>query len=302
LLRHGLIQKSFVPPKSIRELRDLVRYRRKLVQSRSTERNRLLKLLETANIKLSSVIANVFGVSGMAMLRALLEGKSSAVEMAQLARKRMRQKLGALELALEGRVEEHHRFLLRMQLDRLSQVDAHITEIDKRIEQQLEPYQQQRRLISEIPGIDRVVAAEILAETGVDMTVFKSGASLASWAGVCPGNNESAGRSRSGRHRTGNIHLTTALVEAAQAAVAKKGSYFRDKFFRIKARRGYKRALLAIAHKILLAAYRMLSSGTEYRDLGETYLDQIDHRRTTRNLVRRLERLGYRVQIEANAA
>jgi transposase len=302
LLRHGLIPKSFVPPKPIRELRDIVRYRRKLVQTRSTERNRLLKLLETANIKLSSVVSNVFGVSGMAMLRALLEGTSSPAEMAQLAQKRMRQKLSQLELALDGRVNEHHRFLLRMQLERLKQLGTQIVQIDARIDEYLTPYREQCDRLMQIPGVDRVVVAEILAETGVDMSVFRSSQHLASWAGVCPGNHESAGRSHSGRRRAGNIHLTTALVEAAQAAVAVKGSYFRDKFFRLKARRGYKRALLAIAHKILTAAHQMLSARVDYRELGETYLDHLDHRRTARNLVRRLERLGYRVHIQASAA
>jgi transposase len=302
LLRHGLIARSFVPPKSIRELRDVVRYRRKLVQSRSTERNRLLKLLETANIKLSSVVSNVFGVSGMAMLRALLQGEASPSEMAQLAQKRMRRKLAELELALDGRVVDHHRFLLRMQLERLELLGIDIARIDARIEELLAPYREQRDRLMQIPGVDRVVTAEILAEIGVDMSVFKSSRHLASWAGVCPGNNESAGRSRSGHRRTGNIHLTTALVEAAQAAVAKKGSYFRNKFFRLKARRGYKRALVAIAHKILTTIYWILSDGTQYSELGDTYLDRIDEGRTARGLVRRRERLGYRVQLEASAA
>lgn len=298
LLRHGLIAKSFVPPKPIRELRDLVRYRRKLVQSRSAERNRLLKLLETANIKLSSVASNVFGVSGMAMLRALVDGGSTPAQMAQLAKHLLRRKLAKLELALDGRVEEHHRFLLRLQLERLEQVDAQIKRADERIDRQLEPSREQRERLVQIPGVERVVAAEVLAELGTDMSVFKSDAHLASWAGVCPGNNESAGRNRSGRHRTGNLHLTTTLVEAAQAAVRKKKSYLRDKFMRLKARRGYKRALLAIARKILNVVYVMLSTGADYRDLGEAYLDQLDHKHTTRNLVRRLERLGYAVQLQ----
>lgn len=302
LLRHGLIAKSFVPPKPIRELRDLVRYRRKLVQSRSAERNRLLKLLETANIKLSSVASNVFGVSGMAMLKALVEGNSTPAQMAQLAKQLLRRKLAELELALDGRVEEHHRFLLRLQLERLEQVDSQIRRTDERIDEQLEPYRDQRERLAQIPGVERVVAAEVIAEIGTDMSVFKSDAHLASWAGVCPGNNESAGRNRSGRHRSGNLHLTTTLVEAAQSAIRKKNSYLRDKFARLKARRGYKRALLAIAHKILLAAYKMLSTGTNYRDLGAAYLDQLDERRVARNLVRRLERLGYAVELHAAPA
>lgn len=301
LLRHGLIAKSFVPPKPIRELRDLVRYRRKLVQSRSAERNRLLKLLETANIKLSSVASNVFGVSGKAMLRALVEGTSTPAQMAQLAKHLLRRKLAELELALDGRIEEHHRFLLRLQLERLEQVDSQIQRADERIDAQLQSYREQRQRLTQIPGVESVIAAEVIAEIGTDMTVFKSDAHLASWAGVSPGNNESAGRNRSGRHRSGNLHLTTTLVEAAQAAIRKKKSYLRDKFMRLKARRGYKRALLAIARKILNAVYNMLSTGSDYRDLGEAYLDHLDHRNTTRNLVRRLERLGYAVQLHAHA-
>lgn len=298
LLRHGLIARSFVPPKPIRELRDLVRYRRKLVQSRSTERNRLLKLLETANIKLSSVASNVFGASGMAMLKALVEGNSTPAQMAQLAKHLLRRKLAELELALDGRVEEHHRFLLRLQLERLEQVDAQIQRADERIDLQLQPYREQCKLLAQIPGVERVTAAEVIAEIGTDMSVFKSDAHLASWAGVCPGNNESAGRNRSGRHRSGNVHLTTTLVEAAQSAIRKKNSYFRDKFGRLKARRGYKRALLAIARKILNAVYAMLATGANYRDLGAAYLDQLDKNRTARNLMRRLERLGYAVQLQ----
>lgn len=299
LLRHGLIRKSFVPPKPIRELRDVVRYRRKVVQSRSTERNRLLKLLETANIKLSSFLSNVFGASGMAMLEALLQGGSTPQQMAQLSKGRLRKKLADVELALDGRLQEHHRFLLRMQLERLKQADAQVDALDGRIEQMLAPYREQVEPLASIPGVSKVVASQIVAEMGVDMTAFKTEAHLASWSGVCPGNHESAGKRQRGTKRKGNIHLTTALVEAAQAAVKTKGSYFRDKFHRLKARRGYKRALLAIAHKILIASYHMLLDRTDYRDLGDSYLDGLSKHRTTNTLVRRLERMGYTVRLEA---
>lgn len=299
LLRHGLIRKSFVPPKPIRELRDVIRYRRKLVQSRATERNRLLKLLETANIKLSSFLTNVFGASGIAMLEALLEGGSTPQQMAQLSKGRLRNKLADVELALDGRLDDHHRFLLRMQLERLKQADDQVDALDLRIDQMLEPYCEQTERLAGIPGVSKVVASQIVAEMGVDMTAFKSEPQLASWAGVCPGNHESAGKRQRGTKRKGNIHLTTALVEAAQAAVRKKGSYLRDKFHRLKARRGYKRALIAIAHKILIAAYHMLLGQADYRDLGENYLDGLSKHRTTTTLVRRLERLGYTVHLEA---
>lgn len=297
LLRHGLIAKSFVPPKPIRELRDLLRYRRKLVESRTAERNRLHKLLETANIKLASVISDVFGVSGRAMLQAILRGDATPQQMAQLAKSKMRKKLPELELALEGRVEEHHRFLLEIQLARIEQIDEHVAKLDERIDARLAPYREQHTRLTGIPGVDRVVAATIVAELGTDMSVFKSAAHLAAWAGVSPGNNESAGKRKRSPARKGNVHLMTALVEAAHGASSTRGSYLRDKFHRLKARRGYQRAAVAIAHKILTATYVMLSTGADYRDLGAAYLDSIDTQRVKANLVRRLERLGYDVAI-----
>ena len=302
LSRHGLIAKSFVPDARLRELRDLLRYRRKLVQSRSSERNRLLKVLETANIKLASVVSDVFGVSGNAMVRALVEGRLDVEAMAQLARGKLRKKRAELELALDGSLQPHHNFMLRMQLRRLEEVERDIAEIDALIEAKLEPYARQRDLLMQIPGVDVVSSAEIVAELGVDMSVFKSAAHLASWAGVCPGNNESAGKRKHGKTRKGNIYLTTALVRAAQAAAKKKRSYYKDKFHRLKARRGYRRAIVAIAHKILVAAYYMLSTGTPYRELGERYLDVLDVNRTKRLLVLRLQRLGYDVELRPHAA
>jgi len=297
LLRHGLIARSFVPPKPIRELRDLLRYRRKLIESRTAERNRLHKLLETANIKLATVASDVFGVSATAMLKALVRGDSTPQEMAQLAKKRLRQKLPELELALEGKLEEHHRFVLEMQLARLEQLDEHLGKLDERIDSKLTPYREQHARLARIPGVDRVLAAVMIAELGTDMSVFKSAAHLAAWAGVCPGNNESAGKRKRADTRKGNVHLMTALVEAAHGASRTKGSYFKDKFFRIKARRGYLRAAVAIAHKILRAVHTMLSTGAEYHDLGAAYLDHIDAKRVTGNLVRRLQRLGYEVTL-----
>lgn len=302
LARHGLIAKSFVPPKPIRVLRDLVRYRRKLVESSTTERNRLLKLLETCNIKLASFASNVFGVSGMAMLRALAANATTPTEMAQLARGRLRDKIPDLALALDGHLDEPHRFLLQLQLDRLDQVREHLAALDRRIDEQLAPLREAHERLKTVPGIDRIVAVRIIAEIGVDMSVFASAAALSSWAGVCPGNRESAGKRHTGTTRLGNVHLTTALVEAAQAAIRKKNSYLREKFHRLRVRRGYKRALLAIAHKLLVAAYHMLRTGTDFQDLGADYLDRTDTRRTTRKLVQRLENLGYEVQITRKAA
>ena len=302
LARHGLIKRSFVPPKPLRRVRDLLRYRRKLVESRATERNRLLKLLETANIKLASVVTDVFGVSGLLMLRALVEGRATPSETAQLARGLLRKKVGDLELALEGRLEEHHRFLLNLQLRRLDQLDSDVALLDARIDEALSPYQEQRQLLEQIPGVSHILAAVLLAELGTDMSVFPSARHVAAWAGVCPGNNESAGKRKATSARKGNVHLRTALVEAAVAASRKKGSYLRDKFHRLRARRGPKRAAMAIGHKILVAAYHMLSTGTSYKDLGASYLDGLDPRRVTRNLVRRLERLGYGVTLQPKTA
>jgi transposase len=302
LARHGLIAKSYVPPRPLRELRDLLRYRRKLVETRTAERNRLLKLLETANIKLASVASNVFGVSGMLMLRALVETQDDPRQIAALAKGQLRRKADDLALALEGRLSAHHRFLLRLQIRRLDLLGADIATVEDSIHRALAPYQREHTLLQQIPGVDWVIAAVIVAEMGTDMAVFRSVKHLAAWAGVCPGNNESGGRRRRAPVRKGNPHLQTALVEAASAAARKKQSYLSDKFFRLKARRGYKRAAMAIAHKILVAVYHMLRDHTDYKDLGDKYLDVLNRRHTTNNLVRRLERLGYQVDIKPKAA
>src|SRR4051812_19165608 len=298
LVRHGLIAKSFVPPAPLREL---LRYRRKLIEAQAAERNRLLRLLETANIKLASVMSDVFGVSGRAMLRALIAGSAAPEEMAALARGQLRRKRAELIEALTGGVEEHHRFLLAMQLGRLEAIEADITALDARIAERLLPYSAEMALLMTIPGVNWLVAAVIIAEIGTDMSVFLSVHHLAAWAGVCPGSYESAGKQKSGRARKGNVHLRTILVGAAISAARTKGSYLRDKFHRLKARRGALRAALAIAHKIVVAAYHMLARGVVYRDLGDAYLDQIGERRTVANLKRRLERLGYHVALESRA-
>jgi len=302
LLRHGLIRRSFVPPKPLRELRDLLRYRRKLIESQTAERNRLLKLLETANIKLASVASDVFGVSGRRMLRALLDGQETPAQMAQLARGALRKKTTALAAALEGRVEEHHRFLLGLQLERLEQVEATLVALDERIDDKLSPYRTQHQRLMQIPGIDRVGAAVIIAELGVDMNVFPTPQHAAAWAGVCPGNNESAGKRKAQPGRKGNVHLTTALVQAAKCASRKKGSYLKEKYWRLRARRGPNRAALAVAHKILIAAYHMLRSGLDYKDLGTGFLDRASASATKSSLVKRLQKLGYKVHLEPLAA
>jgi transposase len=302
LVRLGLVRKSFVPPPDLRDLRDLLRYRRSTVQSRSAERNRLQKLLETANIKLGSVASDVFGHSGMAMLRALVDGETDPARLAELAQGLLRKKLGDLRLALDGRVREHHRFILRMHLERLDELDTHIEKLEAEIDGRLEPYRDEVERLCEIPGVKHKVAATIVAEIGVRMETFPTVGHLVAWAGLCPGNNESAGKSLSGTIRKGNLPLKTILVDAAHAARNQRGSYLRDKYYRLKARRGNKRAIIALAHKILVAAYQILKTGQRYRDLGDAYLDQVDEKRVKANLVRRLERLGYVVTLNKSAA
>ena len=297
LVRHGLIKRSFVPPKWQRALRDLVRYRRKLVESVTAERNRLTRLLETCNVKLSSVASDVFGVSGRAMLLALIEGKATPEEMAALARGALRKKADRLRLALRGRLEDHHRFLLRVQLGRVERIEGDVDVIDARIEQALAPHRSTFDLLLQIPGVDRVGAITIIAELGTDMSVFPSARHAAAWAGVCPGNNESAGKRQGHVKRRGNVHLCTALVQAAFAASHKAGCYLKERFWRIAARRGKKRAAMAVAHSIL-TAYEMIRRGVIYKDLGAGYLDRLAQSAVRKRLVRRLESLGYRVSLE----
>lgn len=302
LARHGLIAHSFVPPRAIRDLRDLTRYRRKLVQAQAAERSRLIKLLESASIKLSGVISDVFGVSGRAMLRALIEGEQSPADMAQLARGRMRPKQPALARALDGHIDEHHRFILRLQLQRIAAAEADLAQLDQRLGEKLAPYDEDVGRLMQIPGVDWVTAGAMIAEIGVDMRVFHGATHLAAWAGLCPGNHESAGRRKRETTRKGNTWLKTAMVTAAIAAGKKRGSYFADKYRRLSARRGKMRAAVAIAHKILVAAYHMLTNRSDYRELGAGYLDRLNQHRTANNLASRLRALGYDVRITPKAA
>lgn len=296
LLRYGLLRKSFVPPAPIRELRDLVRYRETLVQQRSNERNRLLKVLEQAGVKISTFVSDPFGVSGTEMIRALAEGKLSPEQMARMARGKLRSKMPQLTLALDGMLAEHHRLLLGLQLDRLDHLEQSLDKLQAAIDSRVQPYRAQLDLMCTIPGVDRTAAIRILAEVGSDMSTFATPSRLASWAGVCPGNNQSAGKSRGGRHRSGNPHLQSTLVECAWAACRKKHSYLRAKYYRLKARCGGRRAAMAIGHKILNAVHRVLTTGEPYKDLGEAYLDPNHRRHAVDRLVGRLHALGYDIQ------
>ena len=301
LLRHGLIASSFVPPKAIRWLRDLLRYRKRAVEARNAEKNRLIKVLEQSNIKLASVASDVFGASGIQMLRLIAGGETDSEKLANVAKGRLRNKLRELARALEGRVQEHHRFLLRQQLRRLDHFDADLGELDVYIDRLLEPYRAQHKLLMQMPGVSWLVAAAVISEIGVDMNVFPTAQHLASWAALCPGNWESAGKRKNAPTRKGNVYLRTTLVQAAHAAAKKKKSYWRAKFQRLRSRRGTKRAAVAIAHKMIVAIWHMLKYGHDYADLGENHLDRINTQRTARNLVRRLQSLGYEVTIEKAA-
>jgi transposase len=280
----------------------LRRYRRKVVETQATERNRTLKLLESANIKLSAVATDVFGVSGMAMLKALITGDATPADMADLAKGRLRRKLEPLAQALDGRLTETHRFLLKLQVKRLEEMERDILALDHIIAERAKPYDRQIGLLIQIPGVDRQIAVVIIAEMGVDLSHWPTAQKLAAWAGVCPGNHESAGKARSGRTRKGNLYLKSALFLAATTAARTKGSYLKDKYHRLKARRGANRAGMAIAHKILMTAYHMLTNGTDYVELGDAYLDKLAEKRITRGLVRRLTNLGYKVTLEQQVA
>ncbi len=298
LLRSGLMRKSFVPPKPIRHLRELTRYRRTLVEVQASERRRLIKLLEASGIKLAEVMSDVFGVSGRAIVRALIEGRQSAPEIAKLARGNLRRKITRLADAMVGGLEEPYRGIIGIQLDRVEAAERDIASLDKTIEEHLVPYAREMKLLMTIPGVDWVVASVIIAEIGVDMSVWHSAGHVSAWGGACPGNNQSGGKTRPASARKGNIHLKTALCNAATSAARTKGSYFKSKYTRLKIRRGGGRAALAIGHKILVCAYNMLVNGTPYKDLGEEYQDKRDAQRTTNRCVRRLEKLGYRVSLE----
>jgi transposase len=296
LVRHGMIRRSFVPPPAIRELRELTRYRRKLTQDEARERNRIQKLLETAGIKLASVASDVFGVSGRAMLAALVEGTTDPTTLAKNAKGTLRKKVPVLIEALEGRFEEGHRFLLRLELERLADHERALKTLDEHIATKLVPFEPQLQLLMQIPGVDRILAGSMLAELGADMAVFPSAKHAAAWAGICPGNNETGGKRRHIGARKGNVHLVTTLVQAARGAAKKRGTYLREKYWRLKSRRGAMRALVAIAHKILVAAYHMLSGNKGYADLGADYVRR-PRATSKRTLVHQLEALGYQVTL-----
>jgi len=298
LLQHGLIAPSFVPPAPQQELRELTRQRVQLVRQKATLANRIQKVLEGANLKLGSVASDVLGKSGRAMLRALVAGQTDPAALAELALGRLRKQLPRLRPALTGRVTEHHRFLLELLLDEVEAVEGFLARLEGRIAAALGPFAEAVARLTTIPGVDRRAAEAVVAEIGPDMSRFPSEGHLASWAGMCPGNDESAGKRRSGRTAKGNPWLKRALVQAAWAASHATGTYLAAFYRRLAARRGRKRALVALGHALLGIMYQMLRQGTEYADLGGDYFERRDREGLTRRLVHRLERLGHKVSLE----
>jgi len=304
LLRHGLLKASFIPDRAQRELRELTRYRTSLVRERATEANRLQGTLEGANIKLASVARDVLGKSGRAMLEALVAGGPAAEDahaLADLAQRRMRHKLPALERALVGRMGSHQRFLLAQQLAHIDFLDAAIDRASAEIRTRLRSHDGAGGAVARLdtlPGVARRTAEIVLSEVGTDLRRFASARHLASWAGLCPGNRESAGKRLSGRTRKGNQWLRAALVEAAHGAAHTRDTYLAAQYRRLAARRGAKRAAVAVAHTLLVIIYHLLTEGTVYTDLGPTYLDQRNRAALERRLVRRLEALGHTVILQ----
>src|SRR5882672_12881993 len=298
LVAHGLVRPSFVPPKPIRELRNLTRYRKAQIEERTREAQRLDKILQDAGIKLSSVASDVLGVSGRAMLRALVAGSRDPDALAALARGTLRKKLPALREALRGRFGPHHALLVGTILTKLDFLDEALAQLSAAIEQVLAPFAAAAALLRTIPGVDRRTAEALIAEIGVDMTRFGSAPRLASWAGMCPGNNESAGRHGTGKTRKGSKWLRTHLTEAAKAAAGAKGTYFAAQYARLRGRRGAARATVAVGHSILTAAYHILARREPYRELGADFFRRRHSReQQTRRLVRQIEALGYQVTV-----
>ena len=297
LLRHGLLKPSFVPERDQRELRELVRYRTSLVQERTAAANRLQKVLEGANVKLASVASNILGRSGREMLQALVAGETNTAVLAELARGKLREKRPTLERALAGRFGPHQRFLVAEVLSHIDFLDETIERVSAEIGERERPFEAVLDRLDTIPGVGRRTAEIIVAEVGPDVRRFPSAGHLASWTGVCPGQDESAGKRRSGKTRKGNRWLRGALVEAAHSATRTK-TYLAAQFRRLATRRGPKKAMVAVAHSILRIVYHLLLDEHPFEDLGELYFDQRQRQHVSRRLKQRLERLGYRVQLE----
>jgi transposase len=302
LLAHGLIRSSFVPPAPIQELRDLTRTRKQLVREISQHSSRIQKILEDANLKLGSVLSNVLGKSGRAILHSLIAGETDPEKLADLAEGTARKKRAELVEALHGRIREHHRGLLKVHLELVAALEQALADIDATVGKTLAPIRSSARLLTTLPGVSDLTAQVMVAEIGVDMSRFPTAAHLISWTGLCPRSDESAGKRRSTRVRKGAPWLKTALVTAAWAAVRVKDSYLQAQFHRLRSRRGAKKAILAVAASMLTAAYHMLKNGLPYRDLGADHFSSRDRSKAILRLVRRLNDLGCEVQLSPQAA
>jgi len=297
LLQHGLVRGSFVPPVEIQDLRDLTRYRVELIQAQNRCANRIQKVLEQANIKLSSVASDTLGVSGQSMIEAIIGGEDNAERLADLAKRRLRQRIPDLQAALNGRIREHHRFMLREHYSEWKALGQRIQRVEQEIEKQIVPFEQAVIAWQSIPGINRMTAWTLVAEIGTNMNPFPTAKHLASWAGMCPGNNESAGKRKSGTTRDGNRWLKRALCQAAWAVSRKKNCYMSTQFKRLAARRGLKRAIVAVGHSLLTIVYTMMKTGKLYCELGEE-LEQLHKEQLQTYLIRRLQRLGLSVTVQ----
>lgn len=302
LLAHGLIRSSFVPPAPIQELRDLTRTRKQLVREIAQHNLRIQKTLEDANVKIGSVLTDVMGKSSRAILAALIAGESDPEKLAELAQGNARKKRAELVEALRGRIRPHHRELLRIHLNLIQALNQALADVDTRVGKTLAPIKHCARLLRSLPGVSDLTAQVMVAEIGVDMARFATASHLISWAGLCPRNEESAGKRRSTRVRKGAPWLKTALVSAAWAAARTKNSYLQAQFLRLKARRGAKKAILAVAASMLTAAYHMLKNGVEYQDLGADHFTRRDRSKAIQRLVHRLNDLGCDVQLTPQSA
>lgn len=299
LLAHGLIRASFVPPAAVQELRDLTRTRKQLVREMARHTLRIQKTLEDANVKLTAVLSNVLGASGRAILTAIVRGESDPERLASLTTGRLKASKAQVVAALRGTITDHHRFMIKLHLDQIEQLEQAVRDVEVRAG--AAPFRAAIELLSTIPGVSETTATVIVAEIGDDMTRFPSAGHLVSWAGLCPRMDESAGKRMSNRTRQGAPWLKTVLVQAAWPAAAKRNSYFRAQYHRLKARRGPKKAIVAVAASILTAAYHMLRTGAEYHDLGADHFDRVGQRNAKDRLVKQLAALGYRVTLEPAA-
>ncbi len=297
LLQSGLLKGSFIPDRAQREFRDLTRHRSKLVDQRASVVNRVHKVLEDANIKLGAVATDIMGKSAMDMIRALIEGRQDSSEMAELARRQMRGKIPQLRLALEGHVTDHHRFMLSQLVDQLDYLDRQIDLFSQRIEEASRPFARAIEEVMRLPGFQKVASENVIAEIGCNMDQFPSADHLCSWAGVCSGSNESAGKRKSGKTTKGSKWLRATLAQAAWAASKKKNSYFYAQYGRLVGRRGKKRAVIAVAHSLLTVIYHVLRDHVDYKDLGRDYFDKLNSKRLVPYLVNRLKNIGYEVNL-----